>query len=896
MIDKTKKASNITDNMVFWGFGLAAIYWVLESVLYVLLSENADFFHRLIFDVDGILTRVFVLCFFMIFGSHAQFIITKRKEAEDALTESELKYRTIIESSEDGYYEVDIEGNFDFFNNSMNKILAYPKDDILGKNVRHFMDEENAKKVSETFNHVIQTGITIKATDWTLIKKTGEECFVELSISLIIEKGHPIGFRGFLRDVTERKKAEELKQAKLAAESASKAKSNFLANMSHEIRTPLNSIIGLVELMLDTDLNPGQRDDLDVVKAAAYSLLSVINDILDFSKIEAGKLELEETAFKMRDFIGESLRIMAGKAHEKRLELAYRIASDAPDHIVGDPVRFRQVLLNLVGNAIKFTEAGEIVVNVQLDQQDGTEALIHISVKDTGIGVPIEKQETIFGAFDQAESSTSRRFGGTGLGLAVSSQLVDLMGGRIWLESQPGKGSTFHFTSRFVVQPDEDEALLFDVDLTNARVLIVDDNATNRQIVQEILENWGISSKAASGMEEAKEVLVSVEDSGTPFNLALIDSEMPESDGFTLTRWINSQDALDINVIMMLTHSSTRSQAELSELGVKCSISKPIRPSDLFDTIMFALDIKKVQPEVDSKMQDQILIYGRPLHILVAEDTPFNQKFILRLLDRWGHQAVIVENGQKALEAFNKDEFDIVLMDVQMPEMDGFEAASAIRESEKQTGGHIPIIAMTAHAMKGDRERCIEAGMDEYIPKPISSDMLLKAIQTLVPEATQESTVFETVEDTPVSSDKEELKTIQTPVSEATQESTVFETVDDTPLSFDKEELLYAFDHDWSFFKEAVEMFVSDYPLMVDDLRESLKTKDATTLRQTAHAIKGMTGNFKGQAAAKAALNLEEMGRIDDFSGIEQKFETLINELDKLEKMLLNLIEENQAL
>jgi CheY-like chemotaxis protein/HPt (histidine-containing phosphotransfer) domain-containing protein len=279
----------------------------------------------------------------------------------------------------------------------------------------------------------------------------------------------------------------------------------------------------------------------------------------------------------------------------------------------------------------------------------------------------------------------------------------------------------------------------------------------------------------------------------------------------------------------------------------------------------------------------------------VAEDTPFNQKFILRLLDRWGHQAVIVENGQKALEAFNKDEFDIVLMDVQMPEMDGFEAASAIRESEKQTGGHIPIIAMTAHAMKGDRERCIEAGMDEYIPKPISSDMLLKAIQTLVPEATQESTVLETVEDTPVSYEKEELKAIQTPVSEATQESTVFETVEDTPLSYDKEELLYAFDHDWSFFKEAVEMFVSDYPLMVDDLRESLKTKDAAALRQTAHALKGMTGNFKGQAAAKAALNLEEMGRIGDFSGIEQKFETLINELDKLEKMLLNLIEENIA-
>ena len=863
MSDKTNKASNIMDNMVFWGLGFAAIYWFLESLLYVLLSDNADFFHRLIFDVDGILTRVFVLCFFMIFGSHAQFTMTKRREAEDSLKESEEKYRTIIESSEDGYYEVDIEGNFDFFNNSMNKILEYSRDEILGKNVRSFMDEENAKKVSETFNHVLQTGKTIKVTDWTLIKKTGEECFVEPSISLIKEKGRPIGFRGFIRDVTKRKKAEELKQAKLAAESASKAKSNFLANMSHEIRTPLNSIIGLVELMLDTELNPRQREDLDVVKAAAYSLLSVINDILDFSKIEAGKLELEETVFKLRDFLGESLKIMAGKAHEKRLELAYRIASDVPDHIVGDPVRFRQVLLNLVGNSIKFTEEGEIVVNVQLDHQNETEAHIHFSVKDTGIGIPIEKQEIIFGAFDQAESSTSRRFGGTGLGLAVSSQLVDLMGGRIWVESQPGKGSTFHFTSRFVVQPDEEEAeaLLYDVDLSNIRVLVVDDNATNRQIVQEILENWGMSSKAASGMEEAQEILVPVEGSGAPFNLALIDSDMPESDGFTLARWINSQDALDINVIMMLTHSSTRSQAELSELGVKSSIKKPIRPSDLLDTIMIALEITKIQPDVDSKMPGQILTYTHPLHILVAEDTLFNQKFILRLLDRWGHRAVVVENGHKALEALNKDEFDLVLMDVQMPEMDGFEAATAIRESEKQTGGHIPIIAMTAHAMKGDRKRCIEAGMDEYISKPISSDVLRKTIQTLVPEATQESPVLGKVED--------------------------------TLMSFDKEELLDAFDHDWSFFKEAVDMFVSDYPSMVDTIRETLKTKDATTLKLTAHALKGMTGNFKGQAAAKAALNLEEMGQRGDFSGIDQKFETLINELDKLEKMLLNLIEEN---
>jgi len=862
MKTQSKALANLTDNMVFIGFGLAAIYWLLESFLYAMLADDTDFFQRLVgFDLGSILMRLLVLCFFMILGSHAQYIMNKRKEAEDALYESEEKYRTIIESSEDGYYEVDLAGNFTYLNNSMRKILGYAKDKIIGQNLRKFMDDEHDAKVTDTFNHVYKTGKTIKVVDWTIINRTGDKRYVQPSVSLIVEKGQTTGLRGFLRDVSEQKKAEVLKRAKLAAEEASRAKSEFLANMSHEIRTPLNSIIGLIELTLDTDLSSSQREDLEVVIAAAHSLLSLINDILDFSKIEAGKLELEETAFNLRDSLGESLKILAAKAQEKRLELAYGVAADVPDRIIGDPTRFRQIILNLVSNAIKFTEEGEVIVDVQLDRHSETEAHTHFSVIDTGIGIPAEKLETIFGAFDQADGSTSRRFGGSGLGLAVSSQLVNLMGGRIQVESQPEQGSTFHFSAKFALQAGkaQETAMPPDVDLSNLKVLVVDDNATSRQIIIKILEDWKMSPSPAAGMAQAQKILVPAQGQEVPFSLVLIDSDMPEADGFMLAQWISDQDHLNLNVIMMQTLSSSRSQIDLIELGVKASITKPVRSSELLQAILVALGMAEPHPEVDSKALDQkIKTAGRPLRILVAEDTPFNQKFILRLLERWGHQAIIAENGIEALDAISNNNFDLILMDVQMPEMDGFEATVEIRKSEKQTGRHTPIIAMTAHVMKGDRERCLESGMDEYISKPINSDNLFKAIQSLV--STEPPAI--------------------PPV----------ETVTEDRPSFDSEALLNAFDHDWDFFKEAVDMFGSDYPPMVDALGEALKSKDADGLRRNAHALKGMVGNFQGKDAAKAASKLEEMGRQKEFNGVDQAYELLIKELDKLEKTLLDLV------
>ena len=866
MATKDHSRVRLTDQFVMIGFGLAAVYWIIDSVLYIFLSYDIDFFQQLLgLNLNEVWTRLIVCCLFVIFGSHAQYTINNRKMAEEALQKSEERYRTIIESIEDGYFEVDISGNFFFFNDSMIEIIGYPRQEAMGMNARQIMDEENAQKLFQTFDNVRLSGKATKVLDLTFIKKDGSERFVETSVSLIRgSSDQPTGFRGISRDITRRKQTEALQQAKAAAEAASLSKSEFLANMSHEIRTPLNSIIGLVELMLGTDLSTDQREDLEVVISSAYALLAVINDILDFSKIEVGKLELEKTDFNLRDVLGDVLKIMAIKTHEKGLELAYRVAPDVPDRLIGDPSRFNQVILNLVGNAVKFTDEGEIVVFVEQEQQTDTETYLRFSVKDTGIGILEDRQETIFYAFEQADGSTSRRFGGTGLGLAVSSQLVELMGGRIWVESKEGQGSTFHFTAHFTMQPDEKKMheLLPDIDLSGMRVLVVDDNATNRQIIQEILESWRMFPVVASGIDEAQRYFVQKQQSGVPFELVLIDSQMPESDGFSLARWVNDQETPGCNVIMMLTHSSFRNRVDLEQIGVKANVTKPIRPSDLLTAIMVALGVEKLKPEPSSKPADQEPgDGGRSLRILVAEDTPFNQKFITRLLTRWGHNAVIVENGREALEVFSNDKFDLVLMDVQMPEMDGFEATAAIRDLEKQTGRHIPIIAMTAHAMKGDRERCLEAGMDEYVSKPISSDTFFKAIHTLVPVEAQDVPEPETV-----------------------------------GSAFDKDALLAAFDHDWDFFKEAVDMFVADYRPMMTAIQKALKTKDADTLKRTAHALKGMVGNFQGSVGARAAFNLEEMGRQGDFAGADQEYDRLTDELAELEKTLLNLVDEVKAL
>jgi len=523
----------------------------------------------------------------------------------------------------------------------------------------------------------------------------------------------------------------ELRVAKEAAEAGSKAKGEFLANMSHEIRTPMNGIIGMAGLLSHTKLTGEQHDYLAMIQQSAESLLRLLNDILDFSKIEAGKLELESIDFSLRDCVGKTGHALAIRAAEKGVELACRVAPDLPDRLVGDPGRLRQIIVNLTGNAIKFTDKGEVVIDVSEDSSaDGTVSL-HFAVRDTGIGIPAQQQQVIFEAFRQADTSSTRRFAGTGLGLAISSQLVEMMGGRIWLESQVGEGSTFHFTAKFArgcQQPDCEPANL--EALRDLPVLIVDDNETNRRILHEILTNWGMHPSMAENGPRALAEMKRASETGQPYEVVLVDFMMPEMDGFTVAERIQEDADLNCAALIMVSSAARPGDAQRSkELGIFRYLTKPVVQSELLNVILDMIGEPVVEGILASARADQSAATTPTLRVLLAEDGLVNQRVAVGLLEKRGHEVVLATNGREAVAALEKDSFDVVLMDIQMPEMDGYEATAAIREKEQQTGEHMPIIAMTAAAMKGDREECLAAGMDGYIAKPVNADQLFETLE-----------------------------------------------------------------------------------------------------------------------------------------------------------------------
>ena len=675
---------------------------------------------------------------------------------------------------------------------------------------------------------------------------------------------------GAARDITERKAADqtmeryrhdleishgelaqlvkELEVAKRKAEEAAETKSAFLANMSHEIRTPLNAILGMTALALKTSLSDEQQDYLTTVQSSGEALLEIINDILDFSKIEARGLDLDLTEFSLRETVGDAAKVLALRASEKGIELAVDIAANVPDSLVGDPGRVRQVLLNMLGNAVKFTSKGEVVLEVSMGRPTADKAALLFSVRDTGIGIDPQKLDQIFQPFTQADSSTTRRYGGTGLGLTIARKLVDLMGGQLWVDSAVGKGSTFHFTAVF----DRDRASTMAVfegpsALDGLRVLIVDDNSTNRRILEEMLTSWHMRPTAVADSASA---LATLRESlrAERFHVVISDCQMPEVDGFALAHVIKNDEQLGGTPIVMLTSvGHPQDAARCRQIGVEAILTKPVKHSDLLEALSFSVGVSTRQPVEEEGLLERP---RRRLRVLVAEDNPVNQKLVETLLTKRGHKVSTVENGREALAAIDdrqRERFDVVLMDVQMPEMGGLEATRAIRAAEDPTAARLPIVALTAHALKGDRERCLAAGMDGYLAKPIDVNQLIATVERIAS------------------------------TGDPTGPSGVVGSL--SPAVFDEEAALVHTGGDRELLKEVIALFQADCQPALRAMKRAIKAGDGEALALGAHALKGSIATVGGHEGQRLAAALERAGRAKDMGEVAPLYEALEHQI-----------------
>jgi PAS domain S-box-containing protein len=779
--------------------------------------------------------------------------ITERKHAKEELFQSRQMLHSILDTIPQRVFWKD--RNMIYL--GCNKTLAIDaglKDpsEIVGRNDHLLSWKASAELYRADDKQVMESNTPRLNFEEVLARPDGSETWIRTNkLPLRGHDGEVIGVIGTYDDITAEKRAKvELARAKDLAEAASLAKSEFLANMSHEIRTPMNGIIGMTDLALDTNLTAEQREFLGMVRESADSLLTIINDILDFSRIEAGKFALDIIEFDLDDCLANIAKTFAPRAHGKGLELAYQVQPEVPRALLGDPSRLRQIIVNLIGNAIKFTEQGEVVLRVKTEERSEAGVRLQFAVRDTGPGIARDKQAVIFEAFTQADSSTTRRYGGTGLGLKISTNLVKMMEGRLWVESDLGQGSTFHFTAHFGVpkahkQSEPRKA----VNLQGMRVLVVDDNATNRRILDAMLRRWMMLPALAKGGEAGLALLEENAALGEAFPLVLIDAQMPDMDGFMLAERIKRNPNLAAATIMMLTSTGQRGDAaRCRELGISAYLIKPIRQSELLDAIMTALG----QPRGDGPLRlvtRHLLREARQkLRILLAEDNPVNRELAVRLLEKRGHQVEVAQNGREVMAALETQSFDLVLMDVQMPGMDGFQATAHIREKEKTTGYHLRIIAMTAHALKGDRERCLAAGMDGYVSKPIAPVEL-----------------FETIEDATV---------VPVAANPASEEGIA------SPVNW--EEALARVEGDRQLLADMAKLFLEDGPKFFSEVRAAVAQRDPRALERAAHALKGSTGNFSAHATFEAALNMEKIGRSGDLTAAEEACGVLKQELERL--------------
>ena len=789
--------------------------------------------------------------------------ITEHKRYEESLHASEERYRQLFERNLAGVYRVTVDGHLLDCNDACWRIFGYASAaEMLEHGASDLYPDPSAR--DEFLARLKERG-TLTNYEHCLRRKDGSPLWILENATLVTSGDEESAqIEGTLIDISNRRQAEmELRQAKETAEAASRAKSEFLAVMSHEIRTPMNGIIGMTELALDTPLSREQREYLDSVKESADTLLNLINDVLDFSKIEAGRLSLDFCEFDVQDMLSNTMRALATRADEKGLELTWETLPDLPNRLVGDPGRLRQILLNLVGNAIKFTERGEVDLRVQTESQGEDWLFLHFCVSDTGIGIPREKQQRVFEAFMQADSSTTRKYGGTGLGLAISSRLVSLMEGRIWVESEANKGSRFHFTAKLgrVKRSQPDLAPLAEVSLQDTPVLVIDDNATNRRILDAMLKCWTMQPTMAEGGLEGLVAMRCAKDMGRPFPLIILDSQMPGMDGFMVVEKLKQDPTLAGSAIMMLTSAGQRGDAaRCRELGISAYLVKPIRQSELLEAILVVLGQPSQAKEHPSLVtRHTIRETRRKLRVLVAEDNAINRELVVRLLQKHGHTAMAVRTGREAVDLLDKHaaNCDIVLMDVEMPDMDGFQATALIREKEKASGKHIPIVAMTAYAMKGDRERCLAAGMDGYVPKPIRHQDLFETIQTLV------------------------LDVPNVPAPAPPEEAPV-EVLDEALL-------VSRVDRDPQLLRDLVDLFLEESPRLVEEIRGALDRKDAKAVGRGAHSLKGCTSNLAAKVASESALKLERLAHAGELARAESVLSELESQLVRLKPALLSV-------
>jgi PAS domain S-box-containing protein len=722
------------------------------------------------------------------------------------------------------------------------RLLGFREDDLVGKAIDDFV---LADTTIDWTADTVQRDVTVRYL-------TRDRSVVPMSLSMAPMRdaaGRRLGTVGVARDMREHLDLLAASEtARDAALDLSRTKSEFLANMSHEIRTPMNAIIGYTDIALETELEPVQQSYLAAVRKAAVALLNIINEVLDFSRIEAGKLELDRLPFHLRGVVDDALRTLAVRAHEKGLELVSGVATDVPDGLIGDPNRLRQILVNLIGNAIKFTDVGEVVVRVGLEPgANGDASMLHFRVVDSGIGIPPDKQELIFRAFTQADGSMTRQYGGTGLGLTIATQLVELMSGRLWVESTAGTGSTFHFTVR--VEPNHDAVAAPAAQLPalrDMRIMVVDDNATVREAVADMLTSWGVQPLAVEDADTALAALRLAREGGNPFALALVDVGMRWVDGFALAAQIKADRLLRELPILLLTASNQPGDAaRCREMDLAGHVTKPVAHDELLETIRLALKLER-QPAAAAPR-----VAARPLRVLLTDDNPVNRRMLTLLLETRGHSVLAVEDGPSAIAAVEREAVDVVIMDVQMPGMDGLATTGAIRAREANGGRRIPIVALTAHAMKADKDRCLGAGMDAYLAKPIEADDLFAVLDRIVPTAGGVATA-------------------------ATPPTGVL----------DLEAVLRRVSWNRAAVTEIVDIFREDSGAMRREIGNALGRRDAVALERAANRLAVTLRALAAPAAAAAAADLEEMGRDRDFRRAREAWATLTFELDRLEPEL----------